>query len=152
IGGIVFAIFVLLVLGMPVGSEVWQLVRLHRIGEPSVFYLLGSFWLAELITMLLVIQQTWRRTILDASGEGLCLVFTSPFRTQRFQWPADAVVEIRVPPMGMTKARETLGQVEIFLTSGQTLHLFTDHAKQELDWYASQIADTLGRGPGTRRE
>jgi hypothetical protein len=145
IGAILFAIFVLGILSCLIAPEIGTLIRLRRFSLPGPILVLGLLWVAEFATVLIVIDQTWRQTVLDASSEGLCLVRTSPFRTRRMLWHPDQVVELRVVHTALTRSLQALGQLQIFLSTGQTVHLFTDHPKQELDWFTGLLADALKR-------
>jgi hypothetical protein len=102
----------------------------------------GAFALAGAIVMGMVVNQTWRRTILRGTSAGIELSFLSPLQRARLmQWPADQVHAV----MPVYTADERLddeaarGELNIVISRGPLLRLFTGHAHAEMAWIADCI-------------
>src|SRR3954466_11257351 len=91
--GIVFAVFVLLVVGFTAFLSLrTQWVKHHGIDPPGV--ILAVLWVVELTLLFLVIDRTWRRTILTARDRRLILRFIGPFNTREHRWPFEEVADL----------------------------------------------------------
>jgi hypothetical protein len=127
IGGIVFAGLMLAYLG------------LFCLTVRNATWVLGPFWLAEAGVLLLVIHQTWRRTLLTVTAESIDLTFTSPFTTKRYQWPTIDLAVVRAMVTANPNSARPLGELRIELASGGEVHLFSDHKLSQIDEIVAAI-------------
>lgn len=118
------------------------------------------------IVMALVVNNTWRRTVLLANADGLLLRFSAPLSPTRVhEWPADRVEAVRVestdapttdrPGGAVNVAAASLADLQIHPVGGSVAHLFTDHEHWRLAPIGASILSALGRGgvaaaPGPR--
>jgi hypothetical protein len=131
IEGICFAIFMLFYLGAIIPeSRDW-----------SVAVVVGMFWLAEATVMMLVIHQTWRKTLLTAEPAELRLKFTSPLYRKEYRWPAREIVDLKSVVTANAQSVDPLAELRIQISNGQDLRLFTDHRVGQID----DLAVALGR-------
>jgi hypothetical protein len=89
--------------------------------------------LAESLVMLLVIHQTWRRTLLTVTAAELRLEFTSPFYRKEYRWEAGNVADVVGVVTANAQSVDPLAELRIQISSGQDLHLFTDHRAGQID-------------------
>jgi len=129
IGAIVFAGFMLGYLG------------LFCIEIRGAAWVLGPFWLAEAVVLVLVIHQTWRRTLLTVTAETIDLKFTSPFMSKPYQWPTIDLSEVLTKVTANPKSVRPLGELRMQFASGGEVHLFSDHPLKEIDAIAGAIRE-----------
>jgi hypothetical protein len=150
IGGIAVAAFTLLQLLFGMYREAWGkdglLTRQHpSLLEPEGIWLLvmAGLWVTELVVMLIVINNTWRRTVVQARDGTLSVEFTAPFGRRRHAWPFDQVLELHVDrslvPGFTTPKVELVWRV----WGGQHVRLFTDHPEPELDAIAAALRQAM---------
>jgi hypothetical protein len=89
-------------------------------------------FIAGLIVMAMVINNTWRHTFVEARRDSLILRFRSPFGSERFEWNVSEVEDIRLETTTKPNDRNHLGEVEIHLAARPMVKLFTDHVFNEL--------------------
>jgi hypothetical protein len=98
-----------------------------QIGLPTVL------WVAELVVMLMVINSTWRKTILQARDGMISLAFLGPLKSKRYEWPLREIVELHVDrqmELGFLNPKLDL----VFRAfGGPTVRLFTDHHERDLE-------------------
>src|SRR5947207_681184 len=88
--------------------------------------------IAELMTMLLVIDNTWRTTRLGVTPTGIALRMFSPLRgTRAYRWPAEKLRRVSVARIVEPDA-PLLFQLELTLWDEPGVHLFTGHDMPEL--------------------
>jgi len=121
--GICFALFILAYLGT---------IAVYSHDRP-VAAVLMFFWLTEALVMLLVIHQTWRRTLLTVTAAELRLEFTSPFYRKEYRWEAGNVADVVGVVTANAQTFEQLAELRIQISSGQDVHLFTDHPAGQID-------------------
>ena len=94
------------------------------------------FWFiqatAQIVVMILLIQQTWRQTILTIHYNQQLLRFRSPLRNRRYEFAGDQIAEMRISETANQQTRSSLGELIIVRTSGGEIRLFTDHRTEEL--------------------
>jgi hypothetical protein len=127
IGGIVFGIFML----------VYMAVFIFRFYGGLV--MLGPFWLAEAIVLVMVVHQTWRKTLLVATADGIDLKFSSAFTSRTYRWPAAQVEEVLSMPPPDAPPYLPLAEMRIRLIGGSEVLLFADHPTIEVE----QVADAV---------
>jgi hypothetical protein len=148
-----FALFALpasLSLDVPNLPYLWRCLHHLSAHEDLEFEIavLGAFWLAIAIVMLLVANNTWRKAILEARDGSMTLTFSSPFHRQVHHWPVEQILELgvdRTLEPGFIDPR-----VELLLRAhgGRLIHLFADHGEAELESIAAALKDTIARRTG----
>ena len=114
IAAIVFALLVLMVL------------LLQAIFVPGAVRISAVFGPAELLVLLLVIQNTWRKTIVEAHAQGLRLGFKAPFGKHEHRWSLDQIRDLGVvaDDDGMLP---TVGELQIHFTDSPMARLLSGH-------------------------
>jgi hypothetical protein len=112
---------------------------------------LAVVFVVELVVLIMVISNTWRRTVVQAGPAGLRLDFHVLLRRpKRHHWPADRVRKMGILPQpgprGLSEAASP-AELRIEIKDGPRLHLFTGHPKAEL-W---PLAQHIERGLGGER-
>jgi hypothetical protein len=104
---------------------------------------------------LLVVRNTWRKTIITIADGEFSMTSTAPFMaTRRYAWPAGEIADVQVVttdeaaslgdlPTFQRNAADLLGELRIFPKNGAELHLFTDHPLVQLRGLAVLILKTL---------
>ena len=121
--GICFALFILAYLGT---------IAVYSRDRP-VAAVLMFFWLTEALVMLLVIHQTWRRTLLTVTAAELRLEFTSPFYRKEYRWEAGNVADVVGVVTANAQTFEQLAELRIQISSGLDVRLFTDPPAGQID-------------------
>jgi hypothetical protein len=134
---LIFAAFVMLPL-TAVEMDMWPKWKKYM----EQMAIVSGFMAAEVVIGAMVVNQTWRRTVLDVTPTDLSLMFASPFAsTQRFRWAAEQVARIEVidtAPLvptgggGVRRAGPPMPELELTMWSGPPVRLFTGHAYPEL--------------------
>jgi hypothetical protein len=137
LGGICFALFILAYLG---AIAVYSRDR-------SIAAILMMFWLAEALVMLLLIHQTWRRTLLTVTAAELRLEFTSPFYRKEYRWDASNVADVVAVVTANAQTFEQLAELRIQISNGQDARLFTDHPAGQIDDLVAAITEALNSKP-----
>jgi hypothetical protein len=133
IAAVCFAVLMLAYLGaVAVFSRDW-----------SVSFVMVFFWLVEAAVMLLVIHQTWRRTLLTVTSAQLLLKFTSPLYRKSHNWEASDVVEVISVLTANAQSEDPLGELRIQISNGQDIRLFTDHRTAQIDELAVAVRQAL---------
>jgi hypothetical protein len=128
-GAIAFAAAMFVLMGAMGAAEAPKRDSLPQ----SVF--VATFIAGGCVVMAMVINNTWRRTILSANADGIRLRFFAPLSgTRRYHWDADTIEALRVEPKNLRGptaidlARSgALAEIQIHPTGGAVAHLFTDH-------------------------
>src|SRR5206468_2613889 len=89
--------------------------------------------MAEAVVLVLVANNTWRKTILRARDGEVTLLFSSLFHRREYRWPYDRIMEVgvdRTMEPGFLNPR-----VELVLRAhgGEHVHLFADHPEGRLE-------------------
>lgn len=129
VAGLVFAGFVLL----------W--VAFIMAVSRKTYVVLGPLWLAEFTTLLLVVHDTWRTTILTVTPAGLDLRFATPFRKRAYHWPATDFRHVLAFATDVSKS-PPLGVLTLSL-GPSTVRLFDGHDHDQLVWLATAIQQAL---------
>jgi hypothetical protein len=99
----------------------------------------GVVGIAEIIVLLLVINNTWRQTVFEARSDSLLLTFIAPFGKRRYEWGASQVEDIRVELTTGAEHRNSLGELELHLAGLPLVKLFSDHPAAELQDLAGRL-------------
>ena len=100
----------------------------------SIF--IATFIAGGCVVMGMVINNTWRKTVLSANADGIRLRFFAPLSgSRRYAWEAENVEAVRVEPTeqakmlaGVELSRSgALAELQIHPRGGAVAHLFTDH-------------------------
>jgi hypothetical protein len=149
VGAIVFALITLLLLG---GTATTYISGAGRSASPEtiLLFVIATVWFSELAVLLVVINNTWRRTVLVAGAGGLSLEFRSLFSKRRYAWPAERMEDVRVARMANTSALVTwggpspLGELQLLPVGERAVSLFTDHREGELHSIAQMMRGVMG--------
>lgn len=104
----------------------------------------AAVWIAEIVVFLMVINNTWRRTVLEARADAVLLRFGAPFGERRYEWGASQVEDVRMESTTTAADRNSLGELEIHLAGLPLVKLFTDHPAGELTELAARIRRATG--------
>jgi hypothetical protein len=138
LAAIAFAVFVLVVLGAMTISI------FGRRYDPSAAFP-GTVWLLEFGLMLAVINNTWRRTELWATPEGIGLRFWAPLLPRREHWWSRVQVsDVIVARTTMSRGGESLFELELRGVDAPSAQLFTGHPQRLLNELLGQIRLALG--------
>jgi hypothetical protein len=145
VGAIIFSIFPLLIMGW-MAFDGWQRSLKgfrSRIGEAAF---LSSMCVVLIACVLAVIWQVWRKTVLVAEDGGLSVIFSSVFGSRQRQFPPGAVAEVTVwtTDEGDKGTLEPLGELHLRPVTGETLKLFRDYPRRQLDLIARSLSAALG--------
>jgi hypothetical protein len=143
IAAIIFAVFVLMVLLVAIVAEWPTMVRQHR--DALVLPVtLCVLWIAEATVGVLVLDQTYRTTILRVRDGELALIFRGLFsRTKEHHWPIGEIGELRVETTQSGPGIEPLAELQIRPARDVSVHLFTDHREMEVQHIAGVITRAL---------
>src|SRR5688500_11042844 len=113
IGALALAAFTFVIMSLSVHGmiEKWQ----RFVGEIA---LLGAFMAAEVILGALVINRTWRKTILTVTPEEMTLEFTAPFSArERFAFRGEQVAQVSVVDRAGKPGEAVVPELEIRMWS-----------------------------------
>jgi hypothetical protein len=133
IGAMCFAGFMLLYMAALMVAE-----RRH-----GAAWVLGPFWIAEASVFMLVIHQTWRKTLLVVTPESVSLRFTSPLTRSAFEWPVMHVGDVLAVVTANPGSTRPLAELRLRFTTGGEAQLFTDHPAAEINDLAEAIRNVL---------
>jgi len=130
IGAMAFAGFALMVMAMP-------LLGSNTIDKKFVAYLVAIFATMIIGISLLLIRNTWRRTIVSADPQTVEVIFAGPLSsTRRYASPTMSIEKIEIVH---TDVYGVLGELRIAPLAGAELHLFTDHALRDVKRLADSV-------------
>ncbi len=144
LAAITFGVFVLIVIGLACGySARMAYLRPSRYGLESPI-ILGTLWLAEAVLAVIVLNQTYRSTIVRVQDSELILQFKGLFSgTRTYRWPVSEIGEIRVEPTQLGAGMAALAELQIRPTYEVSVHLFTDHRMSEVQMLAVSIQSAV---------
>ncbi len=143
---LVFAFVVLLVVGSSVVGAVYDFKH-HRVRpDPFLAIVLSAAWVAEFATMVAVIHQTWRRTVVTVEYDDLRLAFLSPLRRRWYRWTRNDIADVVIAHTADTGGGIALAEVLITRVAGGDVRLFTDHTATRLEGVARAMRDMLREG------
>jgi len=129
------------------------LVILSTLGTTQLFQskfivfdscLVGIPWVGLVTTLIAVIHQTWRKTVIEVREGVLTLTFSSVFKQQVFAWRASDlsmnVVTTHLPEVG-----PSLGELQLQSSEYPLVKLLTDHLLSEVQ-HVQQLLRTALEG------
>jgi hypothetical protein len=136
IAALTFAAIVMIVMAM---VQVDMARKWRRNLQPMLFG--AAMMVAEAVVAAMVINQTWRRTVLEVTPQELRLTFAAPFaRTTRLRWPAEQVADLRLIDSALPgHAMQAMAELELLMWSGPPVRLFTGHPHNQLLYLVQQI-------------
>lgn len=144
IAGLAFGVFTFLVISACATGEIAGLRR-YPYSWP-VALLCAAVAVAELVLIFMVIDQTWAKTTLRATREGLAFKTRSPFRRRELSWSEGEVLSVRLESTQDQPDAVPLGQVQIVTDRPPSpLTLFVDHLYRDLVSVTHAIQFGLGR-------
>jgi hypothetical protein len=115
--------FTLLLMTLSVHGMVAKWQRYY--GEIAI---MGMFMMAELIVGLMVIQNTWRKTILTVTLAEMTLEFRAPFTSrQRFIFASEQIAAVSVVDRPPLPGEAIVPELEIRMWSIPSVQLFAGH-------------------------
>jgi hypothetical protein len=100
----------------------------------------GVFAIAEIVVMLLVIQNTWRKTFLIITRTDITLRFWSPFGgTMQHHWAAEKLHDAHIRLTHMEGTRAQFPELELDLWGEPQVRLFLGHPQAELQQFVRAI-------------
>jgi hypothetical protein len=110
--------------------------------------IMSAFMLAEVIVGTLVVNNTWRKTILRVTPEDMTLEFTSPLGArQRFVFRGEQVAGVSVVDRLGGPGEAVVPQLEIRLWSMPSVELFAGHPRTTLMSIARAIGQMQPQPP-----
>jgi hypothetical protein len=134
---ILFALFTLwaLITGATSGMTARNLQR-----HSHTIAIAGVLTIAETVVMLLVIQNTWRKTVLTVTPTDIFLRFWAPFSgTRRHRWPAEKLHDAHIRLTRIEGARAEFPELELDLWGEPQVRLFLGHPQAELQQFVRAI-------------
>jgi hypothetical protein len=110
----------------------------------AVVTFVAFFWISEIVVLLLVINSTWRQTVLRARKDGLLLTFSVPFGQRRHEWNAGEIENIQMNSTTTVIHKNHLGEIQIHIAGQPLVSLFTDHAATELEPVVAALRQAVG--------
>jgi hypothetical protein len=123
----------------------------HFLLSDTVLFEIGIVtlvWVGEIAVLLMVVNNTWRRTLLEGRRDGLILSFASPFSQRRYEWGASDIEDLRLETTTKASDRNVLGELQIHVAAQPVAKLFTDHELAGL----TPIVNALRRAIGLDRQ
>jgi hypothetical protein len=106
------------------------------------------FMAAELIVGALVIQSTWRKTILTVTPADMTLQFIAPFTArQRFVFPSEQIAGVVVVDRPPLPGEAVVPELEIRMWSIPPVQLFAGHPRTTLMTIAQEIGHVQPMAP-----
>jgi hypothetical protein len=110
--------------------------------------IMSVFMAAELVVGALVIQNTWRKTILTVTPAKLTLEFAAPFTArQKFVFPSEQVAAVVVVDREPLPGEAVVAELEIRMWSIPPVRLFAGHPHQTLMTIAAAIGQIQPMAP-----
>jgi hypothetical protein len=116
----------------------------HRHRDLLTVIVCSALAATEMAVMMLVIDHTWRRTVLVLGAGRLRLTFVALLRKRQYAWPIDAVEDVRIIRTQDVPDGAPLAEVEIHFADQPVVKLFTDHLDRTLQPVAQMIRFGLG--------
>jgi len=122
-----------------VRETLYLLRRRHDVIDFSLPAIMVAFALIELVLIVLIIRNTWRRTILLADARQVTLAFSGPLaRVWSRAWTSDEVGESQLIPTQAEPDAVRLAELRL-QPPGMVINLFTDHREMELAEIAARL-------------
>ena len=118
----------------------------------AVLAFTAAVWVSEIVVLLLVINSTWRQTILRAGKDSLLLTFSAPFGRRRHEWNASEIEDIKMASTTTVIHKNRLGEIQIHIAGQPLVSLFTDHAAMELEPVVAALRQAAGLGKNVQAQ
>lgn len=123
-----FAAFTFLTMTLALNN---MLAKWHRNVGPIL--LIATFMAAEGVVAPLVVNQTWRKTILTVTPDEMRLEFTSPFSAgQKFTFPGEQIAGVAVVDREPLAGEAIVAELELKCWSIPRVRLFAGHPRSTL--------------------
>ena len=120
-------------------ETLWLLDHRHIAADFIMPVLVAVMAVVELRLVILVIRNTWRRTILVVGTRWISLEFRGPLKRRwRREWPTDEVGEIALLPTQSEPDAVRLAELQL-RPQGLLINLFTDHRAMDLEDILAQL-------------
>lgn len=146
--GAMMAMLIALVAFLALAMTAYQGItgRMHRQDRILLIWVPAVVGACEIGVFLLVVNNTWRRTTLEARNDGLMLAFAAPFGRKRYEWGASQIEVIRVELTTTAEHRNSLGELQVHLAGLPLVKLFTDHPAAELQDLSARLRQAVELG------
>jgi hypothetical protein len=125
----------LIMLGIA-GFNTWLF---HEHTPTGMLIFLGTLIGLGLALVPVIIQQSWRETLLTIGWGTIALKMGGPLASRSFSWRFEEVEAIRVIALQMQEGAPVLGELEILAQGTPPIRLFTDHEERRLANMAAEI-------------
>lgn len=103
---------------------------------------------AEAVVLILVANNTWRKTILRARDGEVTLLFSSLFHRRAYRWPFDRILEVGVDRTMQPGYLDPRVELVLRAHGGEHVHLFADHPEATLEAIVAALRDVIARFNG----
>jgi hypothetical protein len=100
---------------------------------------------AEAVVLVLVANNTWRKTVLLARDGELSVRFSSLFHRREHHWPFDRILEAGVDRTLEPGYRDPRVELVLRAHGGEHVHLFADHPEAKIESIASALGNVIAR-------
>lgn len=132
--------------GLMLGASVAVLASEWRRTPLGVLAVPGGLIAAALALIPVVVQQSWRQTVLRAWDGTLRLSMGGPLARRTFAWRFDEVDAVRVIVTQSQAGASVLAEIEILAARTPPIRLFTDHPERELVRIHGEIEGVMRAG------
>ena len=139
-GAIVALLFAAFVIVIMAAMQFEMAHKWRRNKETMALY--AAMMIAEGAVGAMVINQTWRRTVLEVTPQEISLTFAAPFgQTTHLRWPAEQVADVAVVDslLGNDPKGQRVPELALSMWSGPPVRLFTGHPHTQLTHLAHEI-------------
>jgi len=103
-----------------------------------------ALWGSDAVLLVLVANNTWRKTVLEVRDGTLTLTLQSLFGRQVHNWPFEQILELGVDRTLELEFIDPRLELVLRAHGGQLIHLFADHKEAELEPIAAGLKQTMG--------
>ena len=111
----------------------------HERTPTGMLILMGTLIALGLALVPVIIQQSWRETVLTIGWGTIGLRMGGPLARQSFSWRFEEVEAIRVIALQTQEGAPVLGELEILAQGTPPIRLFTDHEERRLANMAGEV-------------
>jgi hypothetical protein len=134
---------------VPMVATERQLVEKWRRHVDQIL-LIGALMATEVAVGGLVVNNTWRKTMLRVTPDGMTLTFSAPLSgATRFEFRSEMVAEVSVIDSAPAGTSVTIPELEVRLWSAPAVRLFPGHRRTQLRHLVSLIQEVQPPAPPT---
>jgi hypothetical protein len=111
----------------------------HDRTPTGMLIFMGALIALGLALVPVIIQQSWRETVLTIGWGTIALKMGGPLASRSFSWRFEEVEAIRVIALQMREGAPVLGELEILAQGTPPIRLFTDHEERRLANMAGEV-------------